>query len=171
MPELTSETYSFRPISLAEGGSDLPFLAALYASTRREEMAMTGWPAYQIEAFLRQQFEAQHRFYQDQFSSAQFDIILDAAGEPIGRLYLDEREDEIRVIDIALLPDARGRGIGGRIMADILDKAFASEKTVRIHVEQNNPAMRLYRRLGFKMIEEQGVYYLMEAVPPSRAAA
>lgn len=151
----------FRPIT----DSDLEFLRELYASTRRDEMAVTGWPPEQIEAFLRQQFEAQHIHYTTHFPKAGFDLIHAENGEPIGRLYLEERVDEFRIIDIALLPEFRGRGIGSRLLQDIIDRAFSAKKSVRIHVEHNNPAMRLYQRLGFTKIEEQGVYHLMEAKP------
>lgn len=161
--------YSFRPIVFDEGQGDLPFLRLLYASTRADEMALSGWPQEQVEAFLLQQFEAQHAHYQEHFPGADFALIVSTDGSSIGRLYLEERADEFRVIDIALLPEARGQGIGGHIMREILDRAFAAGKAVRIHVEQYNPAMKLYLRLGFRMVEEQGVYHLMEAVPPGRS--
>lgn len=160
---------SFRPIALVDGESDLPFLRALYASTRADEMAQTGWSAGHIEAFLNQQFEAQHKFYLEHFGGADFDLILGEDGEPIGRLYLEERDDEFRIIDIALVAACRGKGIGGKLLQEILDRAFAAGKAVRIHVEQYNPAMRLYVRLGFKKVEEQGVYHLMESLPPNDA--
>jgi len=163
-------SYSFRPIALIEGETDLPFLRELYASTRRDEMKQTGWEKQEVEAFLRQQFEAQHSFYMEQFGGADLDLILGAGGEPIGRLYLEERDDEFRIIDIALLPGSRGKGIGGEILQDVIDKAAAVGKAVRIHVEANNPAMHLYQRLGFETVEEQGVYHLMEIKPkPAKA--
>ncbi len=159
-------SYSYRPAIFEGEANDLNFLRELYASTRREEMAPSGWPQEQIEAFLLQQFEAQHTFYVENFASTDFDLILSEKKEPIGRLYLDERDEEFRIIDIALLPEARGKGIGGKILQSILDRAFEAGKAVRIHVEQFNPAMKLYLRLGFKLVEEQGVYHLMEALPP-----
>lgn len=155
------DTINFRSMT----DSDLEFLRMLYASTRWDEMAVTGWPAEQINQFLLQQFEAQHVHYTTHFGAADFDLILGENEEPIGRLYLEERADEFRIIDIALLPAHRGKGIGGRILQDIIDKAFAARKAVRIHVEHNNPAMHLYRRLGFSKIEDQGVYHLMELAP------
>jgi ribosomal protein S18 acetylase RimI-like enzyme len=154
--------YSFRPAVMQGETNDLGFLRELYASTRREEMAPSGWPQEQIEAFLFQQFEAQHSYYLEHFSSSDFDLIISASGEPIGRLYLDEREEEFRIIDIALLPESRGLGIGGDILEKILAKASAVGKAVTIHVEQSNRAMALYLRLGFEMVEEQGVYHLMK---------
>lgn len=168
MSAVTQQPYSFRPLTLVDGESDIPFLRELYASTRQDEMALTGWPQQQIDAFLLQQFEAQHSFYMQQFTSADFDVILNADNTPIGRLYLDERDDEFRIIDIALLPQHRGKGIGGKIMQDIIDRAFGAKKPLTIHVESNNPAMRLYHRLGFKKIEDQGVYHLMKLDPPAR---
>lgn len=146
------------------GDDDLPFLCRVYASTRWEELAGVPWTDEQKEAFLRFQFEAQHTYYREKFPDAAYDVI-EAGGEPVGRLYVDRRADEIRLVDIALLPEHRGRGLGGRLLDDLLAEARAAGKPVRIHVEMNNPALGLYRRLGFTEIEEQGVYYLMEWRP------
>lgn len=150
----------FRPIT----DDDLPFLRRLYGSTREQEMAVVPWTEEQKEDFLDQQFHAQHTFYQDQFSDAEFSLVL-VDGEPAGRLYLDRREDEIRVIDIALSPEHRGQGLGGRLMRDVMDEAGGESKAVRIHVERNNPALRFYDRLGFQYVEDQGPYFLMEWTP------
>lgn len=157
---------TLRPIT----PDDLDFLHRLYASTRLEELRQTGWTAAQQEDFLRFQFHAQHSYYQQQFPDARFDLVLHD-GEPIGRLYLDRRRDEHRLIDIALLPEHRGSGLGSRLMKEVLAAAEAEGKMVRIHVEHNNPAMRLYRRLGFRRIEDQGVYHLMEWRPPAPGGA
>jgi ribosomal protein S18 acetylase RimI-like enzyme len=157
--------YGFRPVELDREPNDLPFLRELYASTRREELAPTGWPWEQIELFLLQQFEAQHRYYLEHFSSAEWVVVLDAELAPVGRLYLDERETEFHIIDIALLPHARGQGIGSRILGTIIDRATTSGKSVTIHVEANNPAMSLYQRLGFQTVEAQGIYFLMKHHP------
>jgi ribosomal protein S18 acetylase RimI-like enzyme len=154
---------SFRPIA----DTDQPFLRELYASTRAQDMAVVPWTAAEKQVFLDQQFEAQHRYYREQFANARFDLVLDD-GSPIGRLYLDRRELEHRLIDIALVPEARGRGIGARLMRDVMEAAASEGKMVRIHVEHNNPAIHLYTRLGFEKVEDQGVYELMEwraAVP------
>lgn len=157
---------SFRPITDA----DLAFLSDLYGSTRADEMAVVPWAQEEKESFLRMQFEAQHTFYGEQFPEASFDLVLED-GEPIGRLYIDRREEEHRLIDIALLPEHRGKGIGGRLMSDVLAEAATVGKMVRIHVEQNNPAMHLYHRLGFQKVEDQGVYDLMEWRPEVLVAA
>lgn len=157
--------YSYRSADFDPGSGDLPFLRELYASTRRAEVGQTGWPAEQIEEFLAGQFAAQHQHYQKHYPSAEFLVILGGDKAPIGRLYLDEWDDEFRIVDISLLPEWRGRGIGSRILAEVITRAVGREKMVSIHVEQFNPAMALYLRLGFEKIHEEGVYHLLRTKP------
>jgi GNAT superfamily N-acetyltransferase len=144
--------------SIAE--TDLPFLYRVYASTRAEELAPVPWSEAQKAAFLTMQFQAQHREYQRNYPDAAWLVIV-RAGEPVGRLYLDRGEFEHCVIDIALLPEHRGHGLGAAIMADLMDEAGRAGKRLSIHVEKFNPAMHLYRRLGFQTVEDKGVYDLM----------
>ena len=124
-------------------------------------MALVDWTDQQKEEFLRMQFNAQHSFYHEHFTEAAFDIIQQQ-GQDIGRLYVDRRPAEIRIIDIALMPEYRGQGIGSGIMQALLDEAAGSGRSVTIHVEHNNPALSLYQRLGFRHVSDEGVYYLME---------
>ncbi len=149
---------------------DLPFLFRLYRTTREDEMAQVPWSESEKQAFLEQQFAFQHDYYTKNFGKASFQLVL-LDGEPAGRLYLDRRDDEIRLIDIALLPEHRGQGIGGGLMGDVLAEGRRSGLPVRIHVEQNNPALRLYRRLGFERVGDVGIYYLMEWDPNGGAPA
>jgi ribosomal protein S18 acetylase RimI-like enzyme len=148
---------AYRPMVEA----DLPFVEALYASTRTEELALTGWPETQQRAFLAQQHRAQHQYYRSQFAEAEW-LIVERGGEAIGRLYLDKRDDLHRVIDISLVPAARGRGIGGAILTDVIAAADAQGKSVSIHVEMHNPARRLYDRLGFVTVADEGIYLRLE---------
>ncbi len=145
---------------------DEAFLYRVYAGTRADEMALLDWSEAETEDFLRMQFKAQHTFYHDQFGGALFDVVA-LEGEPVGRLYVDRRESEIRVIDIALLPEFRNRGIGGALMRDLLDEGAETGKPVTIHVEASNPAMGLYQRLGFVHVADESVYRLMEWRPPA----
>ena len=140
---------------------DLPFVAALYASLRAEELAATGLPEGQQLAFLDQQHRAQHAHYRKHYTTAEW-LILEREDTRIGRLYLDEWKREFRVVDISLVEESRGRGIGGAILADIIAAARAAGKGVSIHVEKQNPARHLYERLGFVVVEDKGVYDLME---------
>lgn len=160
---MSKKTIELQPIS----DNDLAFLEKLYASTREEELSVTGWSDEQRQEFLKMQFDAQHKFYQEQFADAQFDLIV-LNSKLIGRLYVERRNDEIRIIDIALLPKYRSRGLGSKLLQDLLDEARSKQLPVRIHVERFNPALKLYERLGFKHIEDNGVYYLMEALPPAK---
>jgi len=155
-----ADTVSFRPIT----DDDRPLLVRIYGSTREDELRQVPWSDAEKEAFIEQQFGFQHTYYQQHFAAAEYRVIL-VGGEPAGRLYVDRREDEVRIIDIALLPEFRGRGIGGSIVNNLLEEAAAAGKPVRIHVESFNPAMRLYLRLGFQKSGETGVYDLMEWTP------
>ena len=119
------------------------------------------WSQEQKDEFLEMQFNAQHQYYQDEFQQASFELILLNAN-PIGRLYLDKRQDEYRIVDIALIPEMRNKGLGTRILNQIIREAHSMKLPVKIHVEYNNPALKLYKKLGFEKLEETGVYYLME---------
>ena len=143
---------------------DLAFVSALYASTRTEEIAMTGWPAEVQAAFLAQQAAAQHSHYSIHFADAEW-LIVERAGIAIGRLYLREAPDILHIVEISLVPDSRGQGIGGAILRDVLEQARGCGRSVTIHVERNNPARSLYARLGFEVAEEKGVYDLLRARP------
>jgi len=146
--------------------ADLPFVAALYASTRAEEVAVTGWPIEHQRAFLAQQHDAQHRHYRTHYADALW-LILEKGDAPIGRLYLDQWERELRVIDISLVPSCRSQGIGAAVLRDVQELARARALGVSIHVEKNNPARHLYGRLGFTVAEDKGVYDLLEwGLPP-----
>lgn len=157
---------TFRPI---EPG-DAEFLYSVYASTRMEELAAAAWTESQKEAFLRSQFNAQHLAYQKTYQGADFLVILHS-GAPAGRLYVTRWEREIRIVDIALLPEQRGEGIGSFLLNDILDEGRRAGKRVTIHVEAFNRALSLYRRLGFRKLGEHGVYYFMEWTSEAQNAA
>jgi GNAT superfamily N-acetyltransferase len=128
--------------------ADLPFIAALYASTRRDELAATGWPEPMQRAFLAQQHEAQHGHYRTAFPDAEW-LIVERRGAPIGRLYLHWTQDRVRVVDISLLPEARGQGIGGLLLRALQRQARAGGRKIALGVVPGNPARRLYSRLGF----------------------
>jgi GNAT superfamily N-acetyltransferase len=156
---------SLRPI--VEG--DLPFLGELYASTRTEEMAVVPWSAAEKQAFLASQFEFQRRHYEEHYPGCEF-LIVERAGEPspIGRLYVDRWPDQIRVVDISLMPGARGQGLGTALLKGVLAEGAAAGLPVTIHVEHHNPARHLYERLEFQPVDSSGVYCLMKWSPGER---
>jgi ribosomal protein S18 acetylase RimI-like enzyme len=143
---------------------DREFLYRVYASTRTEELAVAPWDDAQKDAFLRAQFDAQDRWYREHYTRATYEVIV-VDGEPAGRLYLHRGETEIRIVDIALLPQYRGNGVGSSLLRGLLDEAEADGKRVTIHVERLNPALRLYERLGFSVAEDKGVYLFLERPP------
>jgi ribosomal protein S18 acetylase RimI-like enzyme len=155
------ELIRFRPI-LAE---DEALLNQIYVNTRTEELAQVDWPQAQKDAFLNQQFLAQHDYYLKVYPDAFYWIILKGE-QSVGRLYLHHGNSSHRIIDIALLPEYRNQGIGAYVLQLIINEAFTQGKTVSIHVEHFNPALHLYERLGFKHIDTfNSVYYLMECTP------
>jgi RimJ/RimL family protein N-acetyltransferase len=130
---------------------DAELLFRVYASTRAEELEVLPWDAAQKEAFVRAQFDAQIRWYREHYAAASYEVIL-IDGQPCGRLYVYRGDAEIRIVDIALLPEH-------------LAEADAAGKLVTIHVERFNPALRLYQRLGFSVAEDKGIYLLLERRP------
>lgn len=141
--------------------ADAELLLAVYASTRAEELAVVPWTDAEKDAFLRMQFDAQDRSWREQRPGAAFGVIL-VDGVPAGRLYVDRPADEIRIVDIALLPGHRGLGVGTLLITRVLDEGRASGRPVTIHVERGNRARGLYERLGFRQIDTTGVYDLLQ---------
>jgi ribosomal protein S18 acetylase RimI-like enzyme len=149
-----------RPVADA----DRPFLVELYGSTREEELAQVQWDDATRRAFVEHQFAAQDTHYRANYPGATFDVI-EVDGALAGRLYVHRGPSDIRIMDIALAPDFRGRGIGTRLLQAMMEEAEASSRKLSIHVEANNPARSLYARLGFLPAGEHGVYVLMERAP------
>lgn len=158
-PRLPAESgeIHLRPVETGDGA----LLRAIYASTRAEELALTNWSEEQKAAFCEQQFTAQDTFYRQEYP-AMASHIIERAGVPAGRLYVHRGQTGILIIDIALLPEHRGAGIGTRFLRELQEEARASQCPLTIHVEKFNPAIRLYLRLGFVAKEDTGVYFLME---------
>jgi ribosomal protein S18 acetylase RimI-like enzyme len=115
------------------------------------------------------QFRAQDTYYKANYAEASFDLIL-ADGDVAGRLYVARWPDELRIIDIALLAPFQGRGIGTRLLQQIQAEAAGVGKAVRIHVERFNPALNLYARLGFRLVEDRGTYLFLEWSPEAQRA-
>ncbi len=148
------------------GDADLAFTAALYASTRAEELAPIPWPAEAKQAFLLQQHAAQHAHYRQHYRGMEA-MIVERDGVAIGRLYLYEMPTETRIVDISLTPEARRQGIGAALLRDLFAQVAPRGKSVTIHVEKNNPARTLYARLGFTILDgDRGAYDLWEWRPP-----
>lgn len=149
--------YALRPIEEA----DEALLLEIYSSTRAEEMALVPWGAAQKQAFLQMQFAAQQKHYRAYFPQAVHEIIL-VERQPVGRLYVDRRENEIRILDVTLLPQARGHGIGTQILLGLMKEAEQGNRTCSIYVESFNRSLSLFQRLGFVKAEENGAVWLLK---------
>lgn len=155
-----------RPIDDA----DLAFLRALYASTRAGEMAPLPWTQADKDAFLDQQFDAQHRHYQEHYREAEFSVVQ-YADEPIGRLYVFRGPSTYNLMDISLLPAWRGRGLGGQLLSQLAREADAAGKSIRLYVEPDNPARRLYERFGFAITGQHPAYLEMHRLATRKLTA
>ena len=149
---------------------DEEFLFSVYTSTCMDELEVVDWDAAQKEGFLRMQFDAQFRYYVEHYRGAEYLVIL-LEDQPVGRLYIHRRSDEIRIIDLTLLPEFQKQGIGSFLMTQILDEATKNNLPVTMHVERFDPALRFYERLGFRLAEDKGFYYFMKCLPKAHRVA
>lgn len=144
--------------------ADREFLFRVYASTRAEELAVVDWSEAQKESFLRMQSSAQLQHYATHYPGAEYQIILQD-DVPIGRIFVDRSGDSLLLMDIALLPEYRNRGIGTRLIEALQDEAGRAGRSILLHVEPFNPACRLYQRLGFQPCGMSGIYLRMRWDP------
>lgn len=158
--------WSLRP----ERPDDDEFLFRLYAESRAAELAVAPWTEAEKDAFLHSQFQLQRSHYRLYYAEARFDVI-EHEGRPVGRLYVHRGAHEIRLMDIALIPAYRNRGWGSELIRRLTEEAEADSKTISLYVEADNPARRLYGRMGFRPIGEHGPYLLMERRPASNAGS
>ena len=159
---VSRDAITLRPATPA----DYHFMRLLYGSTREEEMKQFPFDEFRKKEFLDQQFGAQYQHYQLHYPTCERNIV-EKDGKPIGRLWIDEWRDQIRLVDIALMPEWRGSGIGSALLDEVLERGANAGKPVTIHVEGYNPALRMYERRGFVKVDTNGVYFLMKWTPPA----
>ena len=151
-------TLALRPVT----GDDDEFLMSVYSSTRADELAQAEWQPGQKEAFLKWQFEMQRREYEARFPDAEHYVIL-IDDQAAGRIWVGQDDEQIRLLDIALLPEFQNRGAGTLLIRRLIEDAAAAKKLLRHMVfVLNNDAHRFYERLGFQIIEDLGAYKHME---------
>jgi ribosomal protein S18 acetylase RimI-like enzyme len=144
-----------------ETDADADFVVALYTDTRWQELQQAQWPEAAVREFLAQQSRLQSDHYRLHYPGAEL-LLIERTGAtpatPIGRVYLRAGNDEVRLMDIALLASECGRGIGTALVVALQQETRRRGQRLTLHVEPNNPAQRLYRRLGFALIENRGIY-------------
>lgn len=156
-----ASNYTLRP---ADESRDAKFLSSLYASTR-DDLKMIGLPAEQFEMLVAMQHRAQDQYYRATYPEATHRIVC--VGETsIGRLIVERSGSQLLLVDVALLPEFRGHGIGGAILRDLIDEAVGSGRVMVLQVVKTNPAVNLYRRLGGEITGDTGTHYQIEWRPP-----
>jgi GNAT superfamily N-acetyltransferase len=140
---------------------DAELLFLTYAASRAEEIAAWGWTAAQQETFLRMQFRARAQSYAFAYPGAAHTILM-VNGAAAGSAIVWRRESELRLVDIALLPEFRNRGLGTQFVARLIHEAAAAQIPLCLSVFRGNRAERLYRRLGFVAKSDGGIYIEME---------
>jgi GNAT superfamily N-acetyltransferase len=165
---MTNEEKSFE---LARGGTltlrrvtpdDDGFLLSLYESTRDKELSQVEWPPGQRELFVRWQFDLQRKEYSSRFPDARYYILV-VDGERVGRIWIGENDEQIRLLDITILPEYQNRGAGTLLLRWLMEEANQRQKLLRHMVfVLNDDAHRFYERLGFTMIDDLGGYKHME---------
>lgn len=164
---MSPEAITLRPVELDDEG----FLLRVYAGTREQERHASRWEDEEWDAFVRTQYEAQRHHYQTHFPNAEHRIVL-RAGVPVGRIWVLRAEREIRLLDIAILPEHRGRGTGTHLLRSLQADAQETGVPLRHSVElDNREAQRLYERLGFVAVETRGLHTLMEWDPSETEAS
>jgi GNAT superfamily N-acetyltransferase len=156
----TAARVTLRPAAVG----DEEFLVRVYASTRADELARVPWSEAQRAAFVRMQFDAQQLHYRTHNPTATHHVIL-LDGRSAGRLYVARRDYEIRILDITLLPEHRGGGLGTSLIKELMDEAARAGLPLNIYVESYNRSRRLFERLGFTKVDrpdDDGVNYLLE---------
>ncbi len=160
------DTHEARGLALRiETSADRPFLEALFFSVRWPELAGTGWTDEQKQNFLSHQFSLQSHHYATYYADATFWIVEIEGNKAVGRLYLWRGQQDLRIVDISLMPEHRSQGLGGLLLQAVQAEARRDGKTVSIHVEKFNPAQSLYQRLGFQQVEDKGAYWKLEWRP------
>ena len=144
--------------------ADCAFLLALYTSTRADEFAQLGWPVETERSFMQMQFEAQCDDYERRHPGALCQII-ELRRCPIGRLWVAQDGHCLTVLDISLIAELRGQGIGTDCLLRVQERAAAAGVAVELQVVPGNPAQHLYERLGFRRIGDSGVRQAMVWTP------
>ena len=159
-----------------EAKADLAFLQELYRSTREEEARKAGFDPRLMRSFLDSQFALQHQHYHSHYRDGGAFWVVEQNGHRIGRLYLHQGPEDLRLVDISLLPSWRGRGYGQALVLAVQALAARRPCPVSLHVYPDNPALRLYQRLDFGVADRSAAHWrlewhpaAMEAEAPSRA--
>jgi ribosomal protein S18 acetylase RimI-like enzyme len=154
----------------AAAPGDESFLRGLFADDRSGDFAALGWDTERLRVLLEQQYVAQLRHYRTSYPEHER-LVVELAGRPVGRIDVHRSPREIRVLEISVVPELRSRGLGTRLIVELQEEAAGTERPVRLQVARGNPALRLYQRLGFTVVDESAIYLSLEWTGPTIDAA
>ena len=143
---------------------DAAFIEAVYRTTREAELHLTNWSEHQKNAFISMQSAAQLADYKTKCPGARFQVII-YNKKDAGRFFTCETENDIRLLDITILPEFTGKGIGTNLLHRLIQRSTKVQKKISLYVLASSPAIKLYQRLGFIHIKSNGLYYYMEREP------
>jgi GNAT superfamily N-acetyltransferase len=157
---MAEQSITLRPAT--EDDSD--FLLELFKSSRGDDLRGLGWDEARISEFLGMQYEAQQNFVTTDHPKLNDQIVL-ADGEPVGHLAVEQRPNEIRLVDFSLLPKHRNGGTGALLIQELQTQAAAAKRPLRTQIIRFNRAVGLFERLGFRRTSETGTHFQMEWLP------
>ncbi len=144
--------------------NDSEFFMRLFAEIKSSELRLDTWPEPIRTQMIRMQFNAYERCMNTEFPN-NIDYLILYQSEKAGRLQLNNDEMGIRIINISLVPAYRNKGIGAKIISDLMLEANQKNKQVLLDVDKINRALNLYSRLGFKIVQENEIRYSMAYTP------
>ena len=133
----------------------------LFAQDKLAQFAAIGLPQAHAEMLVQMQWRGRNLTYATQYPGAEDCVISLEEGTPVGRYLLQKIQDSWRIVDLAILPKWRGQGIGTRLLEQLARQASAEGLALTLRVEKNNPALRLYTRLGFAIVGNDELSYEM----------
>lgn len=159
---MASSSLGFEVALRLASPADVPFLKAVFAATRTVELSYLA--ENQREPFIEMQFNMQQQNYRLNYPAAENNIIL-CGREPIGRILVDRGPRNFVLVDIAIAEEFRNRGVGSYLIRKLMNEAGALQKPLELSVFKSNPALRLYQRLGFSLVKDDGLYLIMRWYP------
>jgi ribosomal protein S18 acetylase RimI-like enzyme len=154
------------PITLRPAtAEDENFLFDLYCAVRGAEFALLPLPSEQKQQLIRMQYQAQQSAYQTQFPQSGYEVVM-RGEQPVGRVWIARLQNELHLVDIAVMPDAGNTGIGTFLVRQLQEEARGAGKPIRSTVFRFNPgSLRFHQRLGFVVISEDEMQFQMEWQP------
>jgi ribosomal protein S18 acetylase RimI-like enzyme len=159
--QISLQPESLTPTSanLAAGPDSLAY--RLFASDKLAQFAAIGLPQPQAEQLVEMQWNGRNLTYAQQYPGAEDWVVSLMDGTAVGRYSLQKTAQGVRMIDLAILPEHRNCGIGTQVLQQVSGMIAATKGIFSLRVEKDNPAQRLYARLGFTAINEDELAYEM----------